>query len=147
MEGIEPLSRTAPYMTGQGNHERDFPLSGNSIGGGDSGGECGLPTQARFVNPVCPEPNTAPCIGRRTEEIHSATDDSIAARFGGPTGPTGPQNDGWYSINQGSVHVVMLNTEMSSLNGSRQFDFVAADLAAVNRSLTPWVFVVGHRQM
>ena len=41
----------------------------------------------------------------------------------------------------------MLNTEMSSLNGSRQHSFVEADLAAVDRTVTPWVFIVGHRQM
>ena len=38
MEGIEVLASQAPYMTGQGNHERDFAGSGNSIGSGDSGG-------------------------------------------------------------------------------------------------------------
>ena len=50
-------------MTGQGNHERDFPNSGSDFGGGDSGGECGVPTQARFHMPTCPRPNTKPCVG------------------------------------------------------------------------------------
>ena len=52
-----------------------------------------------------------------------------------------------YSFNQGSAHFLNLNTEMNSSTGSRQYEFVAADLAAVNRTLTPWVFVFGHRQM
>merc|ERR1719473_1339928 len=52
MEQLEPLATSAPYMTGQGNHERDYPGSGNSIGSGDSGGECGVPTQQRFIMPV-----------------------------------------------------------------------------------------------
>ena len=43
--------------------------------------------------------------------------------------------------------MVMLNTEMSSLTGSRQHAFVDRDLAAVDRAVTPWVFIVGHRQM
>ena len=38
MSQIEPLSSRAPYMTMQGNHERDYPGSGNAIGGADSGG-------------------------------------------------------------------------------------------------------------
>ena len=45
------------------------------------------------------------------------------------------------------MHFLMLNTELSSRRGSRQHDFVAADLRAVNRTRTPWVLVFGHRQM
>jgi hypothetical protein len=41
----------------------------------------------------------------------------------------------------------MLNTEMSSKNNSKQFQFVQNDLSTVDRSITPWVFVFGHRQM
>ena len=145
MEQIEPLSSTVPYMTGQGNHERDFPESGNSIGGGDSGGECGVPTQSRFPNPVCPSPNTSPCVGTTTKE-HGAAFPLVAPTRDG-SGPTGSQNDGWYSFEQGSVHFLMLNTEMSSKKDSRQYQFVSNDLATVNRSQTPWVLVFGHRQM
>ena len=141
MSQIEPLSSTTPYMTGQGNHERDFPHSGNSIGGGDSGGECGVPTQARFPMPVCPQPNTSPCIGTTKE-----TSVPFLLNSNG-SGPVGSQNDGWYSFEQGSVHFLMLNTEMSSKNGSRQWTFVQRDLAQVNRLRTPWVLVFGHRQM
>jgi hypothetical protein len=36
---------------------------------------------------------------------------------------------------------------MSSAAGSRQLAFIAADLAAVDRVTTPWVVVLGHRQM
>lgn len=140
MEQIEPLSSTAPYMTGQGNHERDFPHSGNSIGAGDSGGECGVPTQGRFQMPVCPQPNTSPCIG-------SKVDVPFEPQSGPGNGPVGSQNDGWYSFEQGSVHFLMLNTEMSSRNSSRQWSFVQNDLAQVNRSRTPWLLVFGHRQM
>jgi hypothetical protein len=128
-------------MTGQGNHERDFPKSGNTIGGGDSGGECGVPTQSRFLNPVCPPPNTEPCIGATKENAIPFMSN------GDGNGPTGSQNDGWYSFNQGSVHFVMLNTEMSSHNNSRQYQFVENDLKHVDRSQTPWVLVFGHRQM
>ena len=52
-----------------------------------------------------------------------------------------------HSHRQGPVHFLNLNTEMASTNGSRQFAFVDADLAAVDRTATPWVFVFGHRQM
>lgn len=146
MSQISMMAARAPYMTGQGNHERDFPLSGSiSIGSGDSGGECGVPTQARFQMPVCPQPNTAPCIGAPASKAPPALEFEAGAAAG--SGPVGSGNDGWYSFEQGSVHFVMINTEMPSLNGSRQFQFLEADLAAVDRSKTPWVFVHGHRQM
>jgi hypothetical protein len=56
MTQIEPLASRSPYMTTEGNHERDYPGSGNAyIGGEDSGGECGIPTEARFMMPT-PDP-------------------------------------------------------------------------------------------
>lgn len=149
MAQIEILSDSAPYMTGQGNHERDFANSGNSIGNGDSGGECGVPTQARFVNPTCKSPNVAPCLDRLglTHRTHSAPR-ANAAETAPAFGPrSGPPDDGWYSFEQGPVHFLMLNTEQNSSNGSRQHTFVRNDLAAVDRSVTPWVLVFGHRQM
>ena len=148
MEQVEPLSSAVPYMTGMGNHERDFPGSGNSIGDGDSGGECGVPTQARFTMPTCPPPNTSPCVGS-SARYASHTKVSLAPGHVGRrrTGPVGSADDGWYSFEQGPVHFLMLHTEMSSRAGSRQHAFVEADLAAVDRSITPWVLVFGHRQM
>ena len=145
MAQIEPLSAHVPYMTGMGNHERDFPGSGNSIGAGDSGGECGVPTQSRFHMPTCPQPNVKPCLGQ-TASSHGLP---LALGRGQERlrGPVGSSDDGWYSFNQGPLHVLMLHTEMPSDVHSRQYAFVAADLKAVNRAVTPWVVVLGHRQM
>lgn len=52
MSQIEDIASTIPYMIAQGNHERDYPNSGSTFSGGDSGGECGVPTQARFRMPT-----------------------------------------------------------------------------------------------
>merc|ERR1711907_918690 len=41
----------------------------------------------------------------------------------------------------------MLDTEMAIAPGSRQYTWLKADLAAVDRSLTPWVILMGHRPM
>ena len=51
----------------------------------------------------------------------------------------------WYSYNVGNVHVLVFSTEHNFLPGSPQFTFIEADLAAVDRSVTPWVIVAGHR--
>ena len=152
MAQIEPISSYVPYMTGMGNHERDFPGSGNSIGAGDSGGECGVPTEARFHMPTCAQPNTRPCIGQKYvgKEAGRAHHSSVVVGVPGTVRaakPVGSADDGWYSFEQGPLHVLMLHTEMSSAKSSRQHAFVAADLAAVNRTRTPWVIVAGHRQM
>jgi hypothetical protein len=144
MAQIEPISSYVPYMTGMGNHERDFPGSGNSIGQGDSGGECGVTTQARFHMPTCAAPNTQPCIGAPAAAHSAVALGTAPLRM---RGPVGSADDGWYSFDQGSVHFVMMHTEMSSKTGSRQHDFVSADLAKVDRAATPWVVVLGHRQM
>jgi len=67
-------------------------------------------------------------------------------RFPMPT-PSHRQDEGWYSFEQGPVHFLMLDTEMQLGNGSSQFNFVLQDLESVNRSVTPWVIVTGHRPM
>ena len=102
-----------PYMIGHGNHERDWPGTG-SYGGRDSGGECGVPTRARFRMPT----------------------------------PAPDSDKAWYSVDAGKlVHVVMIDTEVAVGPGSDQHAWLSADLAAVNRSETPWVILAGHRPM
>lgn len=56
----------------------------------------------------------------------------------------------YYSIDIGSVHVWMGNTETdidTADMDATQVAAMAADLAAVNRSVTPWVLVTGHRPL
>ena len=52
MHMIEPLASRIPYMTGHGNHEKDFTGSESYYQTLDSGGECGLPTTQRFRMPL-----------------------------------------------------------------------------------------------
>eukprot|EP00698_Gefionella_okellyi_P016921 TRINITY_DN4890_c0_g1_i1.p1 TRINITY_DN4890_c0_g1~~TRINITY_DN4890_c0_g1_i1.p1 ORF type:complete len:597 (+),score=70.63 TRINITY_DN4890_c0_g1_i1:184-1791(+) len=51
MAQIQPVAANAAYMTCIGNHERDCPNSGSLFYGNDSGGECGIPYETRFVMP------------------------------------------------------------------------------------------------
>ena len=49
---IEPLAGRLPYMVADGNHERDWPRSGGRFPSQtDSGGECGVPHERRFLMP------------------------------------------------------------------------------------------------
>lgn len=51
----------------------------------------------------------------------------------------------WYSFNYGNAHFVVLNdtTQGSTIEGT-EATWLRADLAAVDRSVTPWIFVVHH---
>ena len=115
-----------------------------------SGVASGVPTQARFHMPTCPQPNTAPCVGAKADPSAARPHSAVALGHGADVRrrrPVSSADDGWYSFEQGPVHFLMLHTEVSSAAGSRQFRFVDADLAAVDRNRTPWVVVLGHRQM
>ena len=47
----------------------------------------------------------------------------------------------------GPVHVLMMSTEHDWTKGSDQYKFIEADLSSVNRTVTPWVILTGHRMM
>lgn len=54
----------------------------------------------------------------------------------------------WYSFNDDLVHFVNINTELfeyGGANAKEQYAWLAADLAAVDRKVTPWVVVQGHK--
>ena len=101
------VNDVVPYFVGQGNHERDFPKSGNDgsyESSLDSGGECGVVTNTIF-----------------------------------------PRSVDWRALAHGHVFVVMLNSEMPVAEGTPQADWLNETLAAVDRSITPWVVVAFHR--
>jgi len=51
----------------------------------------------------------------------------------------------WYSYNVGNIHILVISTEHNFLAGSPQYSFIEADLSNVDRTVTPWVIVGGHR--
>ncbi len=55
------------------------------------------------------------------------------------------EGEEWYSFDYGNAHFVVLNdTAGESLVTGSQLDWLDADLAAVDRDVTPWVFAVHH---
>jgi hypothetical protein len=52
-----------------------------------------------------------------------------------------------WSYDIGLMHIIGLNTEGDFSHGSPQFEWLRGDLASVDRSVTPWVVVAGHRPM
>lgn len=63
--------------------------------------------------------------------------------------PTMPIEDStatpfWYSFNVGRIHFIAFDTDQEHTVDSPQYKFIAADLAAVDRTLTPIVFAFNH---
>ena len=53
----------------------------------------------------------------------------------------------WYSFNVGPVHILYYSTEHDFRADSTQYKWIENDLRSVNRTLTPWLIVTGHRHM
>lgn len=69
-------------------------------------------------------------------------------RFPSPAlGATPFKDEEWYAFTHGAVTVVMIGTEMEVGPGSSQYIWLEATLSAVNRSVTPFVLLAGHRPM
>ncbi|KJE91696.1 hypothetical protein CAOG_02793 [Capsaspora owczarzaki ATCC 30864] len=122
---VRPIASAVPYLIASGNHERDWNNSGALFPGYDSGGECGVPYNARFLMP-----------GSK------------------PTSKAGVRMDGgivkdspWYSANYGPIHLTVMSTEHDFSAGSTQLAWIEQDLASVDRSVTPWLLFAGHRPM
>jgi len=98
------------------------PWAGSILSAGEDGGQCGVPYNARFKMPGDPQQ-----IGGWHESRN------------------GTRNNLFYSFEIGSVHFVMLSSEHDLGDGSAQLAWLAADLAAVDRSRTPFVLVGLHR--
>jgi len=53
----------------------------------------------------------------------------------------------WYSFEYGLAHYTVFSTEHDFTKGSRQYAWLEKDLQSVDRSITPWLILVGHRPM
>lgn len=119
---IEPLSSSVPYMVVPGNHE---------IEADHTFGTSFTAYKHRFSMPEA----------RPTEDSTTVLPGRCA-----PSSWTGHYNYGnsFYSFEAGIVHFIGLNPYTASHRGSPMYSWLEADLAAVDRSLTPWVVVFMH---
>jgi len=123
---IQDGATLVPYMVGIGNHEYDH------IAGGEH------------------DPSNAPGSG-----FHPAWGnygDDSNGECGRPTFerfhmPDNGNSLFWYSFDYGSAHIIHMSTEHDYTAGSPQYQWLAKDLASVNRQVTPWVVLAGHRPM
>jgi hypothetical protein len=121
----EYISRRVPYMVALGNHEYSYTKGGaNDPTKGNYGGHSWGPATGHDSHGECGVPASARFRG-------SGNGNTIA----------------WYSFNQGSAHIIMFSSEHDYTKGSKQYNFIAKDLANVDRSKTPWIVMASHRPM
>lgn len=148
---LAPIAGGKAYMASPGNHEADCA-------------ELGAPT----IEQVCPEgqknfTDFGVRFGQNMPTAFSSTSASARARISANKAAALAHPPFWYSFEYGMVHVTMIDTETDFPNApdepygtggldggpfgydGQQADFLAADLASVDRSVTPWLVVAGHR--
>ncbi|KAF8313567.1 Metallo-dependent phosphatase [Clavulina sp. PMI_390] len=149
---LASVSRMKPYMVSPGNHEADcveVPLFPCVTGQTNFTGYVN-----RFGN-ILPAASSSP-----------STSSVVAARRKRAAAASLAQPPFWYSFDYGMAHFVMIDTEtdlgkglvgpeekggsQNLVNGpfgaqNQQIQFLQADLASVDRTITPWIIVAGHR--
>ena len=93
-----------------------------------------------------PSPLARPCSNH---EIFGADAKGDFLAYRTRVSPTMPIADPiatpfWYSFNAGRVHFLAFDIDQPYEKGSAQYDFILADLKAVDRSVTPIVYAYEH---
>ncbi|KAK8103328.1 Metallo-dependent phosphatase [Apiospora kogelbergensis] len=146
---LAPIAARKPYMVSPGNHEAT----------------CG---EIPLLNEWCPagQKNFTDFMtrfGQTMPTAFSSTSANETAKVSANNARVLANPPFWFSFEYGMVHFVMIDTETdfgsapdqcggsSHLDGgpfgasAQQLEFLEADLASVDRDITPWVVVSGHR--
>ena len=118
---FSPLLSALPLVAFPGNHEieEDYET-----------GEFFMHFRKRFRMPeVAPE-----YIAHGTVKSYSSYDMDLTYDYG----------SSFFSYDAGRAHFICLNSYTHSEKGSAQYKWVVNDLASVDRSVTPWIFVFVH---
>lgn len=140
---MSTVSAYKPYMVGPGNHEANC----------DNGGYTDDVHHIHYNVSIC-MPGQTNFTGYRNH-------------FRMPSEESGGLENFWYSFDHGMAHFIQLDTETDLGHGlispdqpggpekedsgpfatmmNQQTNWLKADLAAVDRTATPWVIVAGHR--
>lgn len=151
-EQFQDVFGRVPLATVPGNHERDWPGSGDRFPAvRDSGGECGLPYDVRLAMPMAGDDGGDlgwPEVLRNEIGIGpNAPRDGIEIANGSSSSSSARPDRPWYSLDHGPVHLVFYSTEHRFEAGSEQHAWILDDLRRVNRARTPWLVVNGHRPL
>lgn len=146
---LAPISGRKAYMASPGNHEADC-------------------TELDYTSGLCPEGQSnftdfRNRFGRTMPTAFPSSSSNETAQANAAKAKSLANPPFWYSFEYGMAHVLMFDTETdfksapdspggsAGLNGGpfgfsgQQIDFIEADLASVDREVTPWLIVAGHR--
>ncbi|KAK9058057.1 hypothetical protein SSX86_022897 [Deinandra increscens subsp. villosa] len=109
-----------------------------------------------LISPVASRLSYMTAIGNHERDYVNSGSIYLTPDSGGECGvpyesyfpmPTAAKDKPWYSIEQGSVHFVVISTEHDWSKNSEQYQWMNRDMAFVDRSRTPWLIFTGHRPM
>ncbi len=146
---LAPIAGRKPYMASPGNHEADCE-------------------EINYTTFLCPtgQKNFTDFMNRFGQTMptaFSSTSSNTTAKISANTAQQLAKPPFWYSFEYGMVHFVMFDTETDFTDApdgpggsggldsgpfgsaNQQLDFLEADLASVDRTVTPWLVVGGHR--
>jgi acid phosphatase type 7 len=146
---LAPVAGRKLYMASPGNHEADC------VENKDEAVLCptGQKNFTDFMNR----------FGRTMPNAFPSTSTNDTAKVNANKAAQLAKPPFWYSFEYGMIHVTMIDTETDFANApdsiggfggldsgpfgapNQQLEFLAADLASVDRSVTPWLIVGGHR--
>lgn len=146
---LAPISGRKPYMASPGNHESACQEIPHLTWTCPAGQKNFTDFMVRFGN------NMPTAFPSTSEDAQAKINANKAKQLANPPF--------WFSFEYGMAHVIMIDTETdfadapdgpdgsAGLNSgpfgapNQQLQFLEADLASVDRSVTPWVIVGGHR--
>ncbi|GJN69650.1 hypothetical protein PLIIFM63780_000155 [Purpureocillium lilacinum] len=147
---LAPIAGRKPYMASPGNHEAACQEVPHTTGLCPAGQKNFTDFMNRFGGSFMPT-------------AFSSTSGDSAAKVNANKARQLANPPFWFSFEYGMAHVVMIDTETdfadapdgpdgsAGLNSgpfgapNQQLQFLEADLASVDRTVTPWVIVAGHR--
>ncbi|KAI3987071.1 hypothetical protein MKX01_036861 [Papaver californicum] len=106
-----------------------------------------------MIQPVSSHVTYMTAIGNHERDYINSGSVYITPDSGGECGvvyeayfpvPTSAKDKPWYSINQASIHFTIISTEHPWTENSEQYEWIANDLASVDRTKTPWVIFTGE---
>ncbi|KAK5999163.1 Acid phosphatase [Cladobotryum mycophilum] len=147
---LAPVAGRKPYMASPGNHEAACQEIPHTTGLCPEGQRNFTDFMTRFGGDSMPTAFTS-------------TSQNAAAKVNANKARQLAKPPFWFSFEYGMAHIVMIDTETDFANApdgpdgsaglnsgpfgapNQQIQFLEADLASVDRTVTPWLIVAGHR--
>lgn len=146
---LAPISQRKPYMVSPGNHEAACVLTHHKSKFCPEGQKNFTDFRIRFGD------NMPTAFASKSDDAQARINANKAKQLANPPF--------WFSFEYGMAHIVMIDTETDfkdapdqpgGVDGldsgpygapGQQLAFLEADLASVDRNVTPWLIVAGHR--